>query len=241
MSVAYNIRLFKEIFFPRRCAVCEAKIDDGLLCRTCRLHYTLNKVKVYGANAESWQELEHLGQPLAKQDYFDRTEFLYRYDGVFKDALHRLKFENAQELLPLLKEEAELALQPIAKKLLRHYDYVTCIPTSKERFISRGFDVPWEIFACLKDIGTAKYVNNLVTRSKSTAPLYSMSAQERKIELDGCFSVVDRNIVQNKRILLCDDIFTSGNTMMEAARVLLLAGASTVGVLTLCASKDNWD
>ena len=238
MDFAYNLQLFKEIFFPRHCAVCDAKIDMGLVCEACRNEYTLNKIKIYGATQTSWRALEASGQPLVAEDYFDRIELLYRYDGAFKASLHSLKFEAAKHLLPLLREEAELALKTKMKTFEHHYDVITCIPTSKERKAQRGFDVPWEIFACLKNLN---YTDKILERSKSTAPLYTMAAEERRNELEGCFSIAPGAVVKNKRILLCDDIFTTGSTCCEAARVLLKAGAKSVGVLALCASKDNWD
>lgn len=240
MDLGYNMRLFKEIFFPRKCGICGAGIDTGLVCDSCRRNFLLQKVKVYGADRDSWQRLSAIGQPLVAEDYFDRVEYLYRYDGIYKEALHNLKFEQEKQLLPLLKEEAELSLQDSFSKLLRHYDYVTCIPTSEERRVSRGFDVPWEIFACLKQ-SKAEYTDKLLQRVKSTAPLYTMDVIERQVEIAGCFKVLDKELVKDKRILLCDDIYTTGTTMMEAAEVLFKAGAKTVGALTLCASKDNWD
>lgn len=239
MDLSYNVRLFKEIFFPRKCGICGTGIDTGLLCDSCRKSFLLQKVKIYGADRDSWQRLRAIGQPLVAEDYFDRMEYLYRYDGIYKEALHNLKFEQEKQLLPLLKEEAELALKVSVSKLLRHYDYVTCIPTSEERRAQRGFDVPWEIFVSLQQ-GKVQYTDKLLQRVKSTAPLYAMDVIERQAEIAGCFRVLDVATVKGKRILLCDDIYTTGTTMMEAAEVLFKAGAKAVGVLTLCASKDNW-
>lgn len=239
MDLSYNVRLFKEIFFPRRCGICGAGIDTGLVCGSCRKNFLLNKMKIYGVNWDSWQKLSAIGQPLVAEDYFDRVKYLYRYDGVYKEALHSLKFEQEKQLLPLLKEEAELALKDRATKLLRHYDFVTCIPTSAERRESRGFDVPWEIFACLQQ-GKAQYNDKLLQRVKSTAPLYTMDVIERQAEIAGCFRVLDPMLVKDKRILLCDDIMTTGTTLTEAAEVLFRAGAKAIGALALCASKDNW-
>lgn len=241
MDLSYNVRLFKEIFFPRQCGVCGNRIDTGLLCECCRKNFILNKVKINGVDQASWSELKRIGQPLVAEDYFDRAEYLYRYDGIFKEALHSLKFEQEKQLLLLLKEEAELALQNRTTKLLRHYDYVTCIPTSQERREQRGFDVPWEIFKGLQEAGTNKYTDKILQRVKTTAPLYDMGVEERQAEIAGCFKVVNAGLVKDKRILLCDDIYTTGTTMMEAAEALFKAGAKAIGVLTLCASKDNWD
>ena len=69
----------------------------------------------------------------------------------------------------------------------------------------------------------------------------SLDAEERKEELAGCFALYPQASVKGRRVLLCDDIFTTGSTMCEAAQLLLQAGAKRVGALAFCASKDNWD
>lgn len=234
MDWGYNLRLFKEIFFPRRCNVCKTTIDEGLLCSKCRENYLLHKINIYGANHDSWEMLASVGQPLVAEDIFDRVQFLFRYDGIYKDCLHGLKFEGQKEFLPILTEEADFALEQYFSELQRHYDIITCIPTSNERREKRGYDVPLKIFNSLK-------LQNILERVRSTVPLFSMDATERKQELEGCFVVKDGTKVQGKRILLCDDIYTTGSTMEEAALVLLKSGAKAVGVLTLCASRDNWN
>lgn len=234
MDWCYNLRLFKEIFFPRHCGVCSSNIDEGLLCSKCRENYLLNKITIYGANHDSWKLLEDIGQPVVAEEIYDRVQFLYRYDGAYKDSLHNLKFEGKKEVLPLLTEEANFALEKYFAELQRHYDIITCIPTNAERRNKRGYDVPLKIFNSLK-------AQDVLERVRGTAPLYTMDALERKQELAGCFSIKSGVNVLGKRILLCDDIYTTGSTMEEAALVLLGAGAKAVGVLALCASRDNWN
>jgi len=238
MSLAYNLKLFKEIFFPRHCAVCDREIDTGLVCSVCRNNFSFNKVNLYKANRNYWSNLMTLGQPVELEDIFDRVELLYRYDGAFKEALHRVKFDKEGSLLPALQEEAAIALASTSGKLFKHYDLITCIPTSEERLRLRGFDVPWELFS---NFSRQKcYTKDVLKRIKNTAPLYTMAVEERRAELIGCFALFDKAKVFNKRVLLCDDIFTTGSTMKEAGQLLLGAGAKCVGALAFCASKDNW-
>ena len=75
---------------------------------------------------------------------------LYKYEGVFKDALHKIKFEGEAGWLPLLREEAELALPTAKMRWLQQFDLITCVPTAPERRRQRGFDVPQELFDKLK-------------------------------------------------------------------------------------------
>ena len=72
--------------------------------------------------------------------------------------------------------------------------------------------------------------------------LGSLSPEERRQELSGCFELKPSatRMVAGKRVLLCDDIYTTGSTMAEAARVLRGAGAREVHGVAVCASSHNW-
>lgn len=253
MELAYSFRLFTEIFFPRQCIVCHREIQRGCFCEDCRQGFLLERQLFWGSNALTWQEqryweLEHKANELL----YDGC-LLYRYDAELKQLLHSLKFENRAQLLPLLREETYLGLLQGGKALqqwLKGFDIITCIPTSPERRQRRGFDVPWELFSCLKSLGLDRtYGQELLTRVRSTAPLYQLGAEQRRAELAGCFRLNSkalskythgRGLKQGPSILLCDDIVTTYGTMLEAARFLLDAGAGRVSVLAFSAAKNNW-
>ena len=167
---------------------------------------------------------------------------LYKYDGIIKQALQQIKFDGEASLLPLLREEAEAALPGAKLRWLSQFDVITCIPTSPERRAKRGFDVPEELFAPLLEQRGGEFQAQLLTRARSTAPLFELSPEERRQELSGCFELSQRaqRVVAGKRVLLCDDIFTTGSTMAEAAGVLRRAGASQVHGLAVCAASHNW-
>ncbi len=115
------------------------------------------------------------------------------------------------------------------------FDVPFLFPTSAERRQQRGFDIPEAIFAPLF---TAKWQGKLLARTRRTAPLYGLPPALRRLEISKCFAV--RHSVAGQRILLCDDIYTSGSTLQEAARTLLAAGAAQVTGLAFSASRDNW-
>lgn len=253
MGLAYNFRLFTEIFFPRQCIVCHREIQRGCFCKACREGFLLERQLYWGSNAATWQEQRHWElEPQATELLYDGY-LLYRYDAELKQLLNSLKFENKAQLLPLLREETYLGLLQGGKALrqwLNSFDLITCIPTSPERRQRRGFDVPWELFGCLRELDLqSSYGQELLTRVRSTAPLYQLGAEQRKAELAGCFRlnskalskyIQGRGLDKGPSILLCDDIVTTYGTMLEAARFLLDAGAGKVSVLAFSAAKNNW-
>ena len=237
-AIKYYTQVVRELIFPRRCAVCGDVIDTAYLCPTCRKGYVLQK---YVQLKPREEYLAGQAEPVA-EDVLDSMLLLYKYDGILKDALQQLKFNGESSLLPLLREEAEAALPGAKLRWLSQFDVIACIPTSPERRAKRGFDVPEEIFEPLLEQRGGEFQAQLLTRARSTAPLFELAPMERRQELSGCFALSQRaqRIVVGKRVLLCDDIYTTGSTMAEAAGVLRRAGAKEVHGIALCAASLNW-
>jgi len=215
MSLLYLCTLLKEILIPRRCVVCDEEIHAGLFCPVCREHFILDK-------------------KLDDKEDINTVYLCYRYQGQLRDAIRRLKFAKGKYLARRLQEEAEIFFSGGWDDFLQQYDIIETIPTSPDRVKERGYDVPKEIFAFLP---LAK--PGVVQRIRSTAPLYSMDKESREQELTGCFRL-DGDVV-GKRILLLDDIYTTGSTAREVARTLKRAGAGSVDIIGFSAGKLNWD
>lgn len=179
------------------------------------------------------------GLPYSASDVLSGVIFLYRYDGVIKETLHQIKFDDKAELLAGLKEEADKVLPANLDMWLSNFDIICSIPTSKERLERRGFDVPQEIFE--KIFTNEKYQPELITRARNTLSLFELAPDARRSELAGCFKLDNRIDVKGKSILVCDDIYTSGSTLAEAAICLKKAGAKGIYGLAFAAARENWD
>lgn len=233
---SYYLRIVREIIFPRRCAICGTEIDNACLCPTCRKNFLLQKYLRY----EPREEFLAGQAPALAQDVLRGVLLLYKYDGLFKEVLHKIKFAAQDGLIPPLREEAEAALPAPKLRWLGQYDIITCIPASRERRAQRGFDLPYEIFMPLLEQRGGEFQADLLERVRHTDPLFDLQPQERRSELAGCFALAGRARVAGKRILLCDDIYTTGSTLAEAAQVFLRAGALSVDGLALAAASSHW-
>ena len=198
--------------------MCKNEIDTGYFCEACRRNFALGKM-------------------LMQFDNLDEVFLCYKYHQELQEALQNVKFAGQKDLLPLLKEEAQLVLEDASElqKVLLKYDVICCVPTSPKRKVERGFDLPCEIFAF---VDSQKWQPNLLKRVRNTVPLFDLEPSLRKREVAGCFAV--EGSVLGKSVLICDDIFTTGSTMCEAAEALRKAGAKCVGAVAFTASKDNW-
>ena len=237
-ELSYYGRVLKELVYPRRCRVCGDGIEAGYVCEKCRQSFLLMRT-LKGSPREEY--LAGQAEAVAT-DVLSSVLLLYKYDGVLKDALHSCKFEADASLLPFLREEAEAALPSAKLRWLTQFDLITCVPTSPERLVQRGFDVPQEIFGSLLDQrSTSVYSDAVLERMRHTHPLFELGPQERRQELVGCFRLRPHFAVRGKRVLVCDDIFTTGSTLCEAALVLRRAGAAQVSALAFCAARSHWE
>lgn len=95
---AYYGRVAKELIFPRRCAVCATNIDNGYVCEQCRKEYLLQRQLPCCPREEY---LAGQAAPLPT-DVLYSALLLYKYEGVFKDVLHKIKFDGEAGCFALL-------------------------------------------------------------------------------------------------------------------------------------------
>lgn len=203
------------MFFVQSCAVCNAETENGVFCPACRLKELL---------LEAMPGLLNL----------DSAVMGYKYSGALKEMLHKLKFEGESKFLQPLAEEAAFLAQAYSES---SFDMVVSVPTDAARRKQRGFDIPESIFAqALAVKGT--WQPQVLMRIRATVPQYGLAPDKRRSNVRGCFAV--QGDVRGAKILLVDDILTTGATLDEAAKTLKQAGAKSVYALTLCGSLENF-
>ncbi|MDX5669594.1 ComF family protein, partial [Clostridioides difficile] len=121
------------------------------------------------------------------------------------------------------------------------FDYILFVPLHKKRLNKRGFNQEQKIAFNLSKIVNIPLLD-CISRKKYTRMLYKLNKKERKEELKNVFVVKENvKLINNKNILLIDDIFTTGLTTNEISKLLKLSGANKVFVLTLLTkSNDNY-
>lgn len=203
------------MFFVQSCSVCNAETESGVFCPVCRRSELL---------IEAMPGLLNL----------DGAVMGYKYSGTLKEMLHKLKFEGESKFLQPLAEEAVFLAQAYRES---GFDMVVSMPTDAARRKQRGFDIPESIFAQALAVKGA-WQPQVLVRIRSTAPQYVLTPDKRRSNVRGCFAV--QGDVRGAKILLVDDILTTGATLDEAAKTLKQAGAKSVYALTLCGSLENF-
>ena len=113
------------------------------------------------------------------------------------------------------------------------FDVLIPVPLHKERLRERGFNQALLLVRELSRRTGIPYRKRVLQKKRPTVPQVKLSGVEREKGVRGAFHLLEKEEVEGKSILLVDDVYTTGATVNECARVLLAGGAKRVDVLTL--------
>lgn len=168
---------------------------------------------------------------------FDRARACYVYDGGARQLVHRLKFGNQRWLARAMARQMARRAQSCGMS----GDLIVAVPLSREHFKRRGYNQAELLARFAGQYLAIDYAKGALIKTRDTAEQAKLTAKEREKNIDRAYAVADRVAVSGKRILLVDDVLTTGATASEVARVLKKAGAVRVEVLTFCATTLSLD
>jgi len=210
-----------NLLFPPRCVFCRE---------------FLGKYKVRGICPDCSNTLPFCEGVDARQagEFFSVCVSPLYYVDMVRESHHRYKFQGSKWYA---RTYAPLVAQCITEHYAGRYDLITWVPLSRKRRRKRGYDQA-ELLA--RSIGTAFGTEAVGTMQKvrDTAPLSSLGGRdERKANIAKAYAPLDEATIVGKRILLIDDIVTTGSSLSECARCLLMAGAEEVLCATLARAE----
>jgi ComF family protein len=159
-----------------------------------------------------------------------------RYDAQSRRIVLPLKYSDRTELAA--------ALAPLMARagaaLLREADLLVPVPLHRRRLIARRYNQAALLAHAIARLTAKPVVPDALRRIRVTAPLGDLSAEERAEAVDGAFAVRPGRAPRlvGQRLLLIDDVLTSGATCAACTRVLLEAGAASVDVLVAARVPD---
>ncbi len=237
---------FKNLLLPAFCRKCGIRIlteENLYFCEDCWGTIELvqepkcprcgrpHSRRVGFEPIESFECSECFGQKL----WVENTCAAGLHTGVLRDAVHLLKYRRKHLIAPPL---GRLISEHVLPEIdLASYDAIAPIPLHRNRLKERGYNQSELIaeFLCRR----APRANlQLMLRRVSDTPSFSMlGAQERRNQIRKAFQLVPGAEVKKKRLLLIDDVVTTGATTNECARVLRRAGAQRVDVIAVAVAK----
>ena len=212
-----------QFLFPPRCPSCRAYVEkEGQWCESCLSEILRNKNLAYDAEVRR---------------YISPIVAIGKYDKGLKDLIHELKYQNDFAALPYIYTVLD-RLDDEWQQFFADFDYVIPVPLHAEKLKRRGFNQVDRIFSPWAKAHGLHYADILI-RTKKTKSQYSLNPSERSINLHAAFALKKDISVVNAKCLLLDDIFTTGNTLKNCARVLKEHGAHSVSGLVLASNADD--
>jgi ComF family protein len=217
-----------QLFFPGRCAGCDGDCEEGAtFCRIC----DVSVLAVDAACARCALPLpRRVGRCLgcvARPPAFAAAWAPFEFGGAVAAAIKRLKFGGRPELAGPLMRQVPAALLADA---FAGADLVVPVPLHIKRLRQREFNQAAVL--ALAAAPPIRFSPHALTKVRHTVPQTTLSPAERRANVQGAFRAEPR-LVAGRRILLVDDVMTTGATADACARALLDAGAVAVGVLTV--------
>lgn len=244
-------RILKNIvnfIFPCHCIICDEvlpygdKIENEYICNECKDKIEFIKEPTCKKCGAMINENDEMFCERCKIDLREDFEFgfgLCRYNDAIKESLHRIKYSGRKEYIGFYaKCIAKIYHEKI--KLISP-DFLVPVPIHKNRFRERNFNqatvLAYAISRELEKYGINIEVNeNLIYRTKNTKVLNKLDNDARKNELYDAFKV--NNIDGTIKVLIVDDIYTTGETINTMAKVLKNEGIKEVYFVTI-AVVDN--
>ncbi len=204
-----------NLIFPNVCGFC-GKINKDFLCKDCeeKIDFMINQKARFKLNKN-----------------FEKYLCIFPYEGEIREKILDYKFKDKAYIY---KTFSKIILK--SKKIcfyLGKYDIITDVPIHKKRKAKRGYNQS-ELIA--REIG--KRINNLeykktLKKVRNNVRQSSLNHNERKENVKNAYQIINKETIFNKKIVLFDDIYTTGSTVDECSRVLKENGAKEILILTL--------
>jgi ComF family protein len=228
-------RSVRDVIYPPACATCGLPIaGNGGLCAHC------------------WRSVRFLERPycevlglpfsydpgpgmlsaeaIANPPPFDRLRAVAAHEGAVRDLVHRLKYGDRTDLAPMMARWMWRA----GHEALVQADAIVPVPLHRWRLFSRQYNQSAELSRALARLSGKPMVSGVLLRVKRTQKQVGLNAKGRADNVKGAFKVLERrrDEVLGRRLVLIDDVYTTGATVNAASRALKRAGAAEITVLT---------
>ncbi len=229
-------RLLADVLWPPRCALCRTAVDAAhTLCGECfgTLHFiAAPQCRCCGLPFSHAPAGELLcGECAATPPPYDCARAALLYDDASRPLVTRLKYGDQPQLALLLARWMRLA----GHAALEGAEAIVPVPLHWRRMLARRYN---QSLMLARELGTLSGLPvrpEWLVRRKATTPQVGLSRAQRRRNVAAAFAVPQSSLplVKGKRLVLVDDVMTSGATLQACTRVLRRAGAAEIRVLTL--------
>lgn len=217
------IQGFMGLLYPLRCGGCGMAgyvlckecvetflvVDEETSCPVCGMPVGMRSV---------------CGKCLDNKNLFEEGIYGFYYENRLRDAIHSFKFSGR-------KDVGKSLVGLVAKKIMdaaSKFDCIIPLPVTEKRLKERGFNQSFIISEEISRMADKPVYHSALLKTKETKDQYTLSKDERKKNVKNAFSLAKNAGIEGKKILLVDDLYTTGQTAREAARILLRGKAKAI-------------
>jgi ComF family protein len=225
-----------DLLFPHRCPVCDepVRVGDGLACASClpRLAY-IDEPFCLKCGKKLSEPTEYCQDCTERGHLFERGFALYEYPSI-AGSVYRFKYKNRQEYAEFYGAEVCRWLGREIRALAP--ECLIPVPIHKKRLHSRGYNQAALLAQAISRRLAIPLEDKLITRVRATPPLKRLNLAERQNNLKKAFNIA-QNDVKLERVMIVDDIFTTGSTIDVMTEELKRVGVREVYFVALSIGK----
>ena len=217
-----------NLIYPPMCGIC-GKFNDDFLCPKCQK--ILENEAVFGIDKYEKIKIE---KNLQERKYFNEHLYIFEYEGIIRRIILKYKFQDKAYLYKtfvnfLLKNKNFF-------EFIKKYDTIIPVPISRKRRAMRGYNQSELIVKEIANFTNLKEESDCLFKIKNVIEQSKLNKEERQKNIQGVYELRNKEKLYKNKILLVDDIYTTGSTVNECSKVLRGAKPKQIGIFTI--AKD---
>lgn len=209
-----------NILYPPVCGFCN-KLNENYLCFNCQ--NKINYLKI--SSVDDYQ---------SSNFYFKKHFYLFKYEDEIRKQIINYKFNEKSYLYKTFSQLFKSNLT--FKKFISNYDCILSVPIHKKRMHTRGYNQSKLIAKDIAIYFDKPYYDDVLFKTENIVAQSTLNKNARQENVVNAFKVRNYEKIFNKKIIIFDDIYTTGATTNECAKMLMDSGAAEIGIVTI--AKD---
>ena len=227
-----------NIIYPLKCVHCNALTlkDDKHLCDECFYSLARQTPPFCLKCGRSINQEKDIKEGIClncktKNFHFDKAWSICSYEGLIRDLIHNFKYRQKLQYQYIFKSLINEFLETY--KILNDIDIIIPIPLHATRLREREYNQSQILANIVSETINKPILSDTLIRIKNTKPQIELSDKQRIQNISGCFAIRNQHAINSGNILLIDDVFTTGATISEAARIIKEYNPGKIFALTL--------
>ena len=214
--------------YPLSCGGCGSA--GSILCPECTDFFRPVEKEFSCSFCGRWLSREGAcGKCTTNRPPFECGHYGFYFEGTLREAVHSFKFKGRKDVGRALVR----LLQPKLLAMQDEFDVIVPLPVTEKRLKERGFNQTFIMGEEISAVTGKELDYQVLYKTRETDDQYTLSKSERKRNVRGVFALRNGKRLEGKRVLLVDDLYTTGATVREAANVLRAAGSRSVVIFAL--------